>query len=225
MWMTILRRRFILKIENGAWDLSLMTRLLLDGSKFCVMLASLGVTFGLIPVLLNAFTRRLESIGVFSNLIFTNNQLIMPIGEVFVSKKCSTRCPLSFRWKAVLAPNPPGSVRSVRFAPCVPQPFHNVLRSRAFLQRIAAAKNNPIVASIRSLDTDKESKARTQNRCDSPASRARSERDPSTHRHAFQSKQTPHRPSPKPQTRPLAHPLCAAPTRSKAKIGCIAAPL
>ena len=130
MWMTILRRRFILKIENGAWDLSLMTRLLLDGSKFCVMLASLGVTFGLIPVLLNAFTRRLESIGVFSNLIFTNNQLIMPIGEVFVSKKCSTRCPLSFRWKAVLAPNPPGSVRSVRFAPCVSQPFHNVLRSR-----------------------------------------------------------------------------------------------
>lgn len=223
--MTILRRRFILKIENGVWDLSSMTRLLLDGSKFCVMLASLEVTCGLIPVLLNAFTRRLESIGVFSNLIFTNNQFIMPIGEVFVSKKCSTRCPLSLRWRAIPAPNPPGSVLSVWLAPWVAQRFHNVLRARAFLQRIAAAKNNPIVASIRSLDTDKESKARTQNRCGSPASRARNERDPSTHRHAFQSKQTPHRPSPRPQTRRLAHSLCTAPTSSRAKTGCTADPL
>ena len=73
--MTILPRRFILKIENGVWDLSSMTKLLLDGSKFCVMRASLGVMSELIPVLLNAFTRRLESIGVFSNLLF-NKQLV-----------------------------------------------------------------------------------------------------------------------------------------------------
>lgn len=149
----------------------------------------------------------------------------MPIEEVFVSKKCSTQCPLSFRWKAISAPNPPGSVLSVRFAPFVAPRFHSTPQSRASPQRIAAAKNNPSVASIRSLDTDKESKARIKNRCDARASKARNERDSSTDYHAPQFQQRPNRPTPKPQTRLHARSLCTAPTRSTAKRDCTDGPL